>query len=133
VSDCGEDSDTIGVSWRIREYLTTAGVPLRVVAAPSPEPGTRVTTPSTHSWFATELAELTEGKRILLVTSQIYAPYQHADALRMLTLPYGVRVDVTGIRPGDLDDRLRKEFLPSDYLQEVRSAIRVLRALQGAL
>lgn len=128
----GEDSDVVA-AWRLREYETPAGVPVRVVAAPSAEPGTRVTTPMTYAWFATELAKLSAAHRILLVTTQIYLPYQHADALRMLCLPYGTHVDITGVRPGDIDERLRKAFRPNDYLQEVRSTIRALRALYEAL
>jgi hypothetical protein len=129
VREEGEDSDVVGASWRVREYETPAGVPVRVVAAPSAEPGTRVTTPMSYAWFATELAKLLPAERILLVTTQIYLPYQHADALRMLCLPYGVHVDITGVRPGDVHERLHKAFRPNDYLQEVRSTIRALRAL----
>jgi hypothetical protein len=128
----GEDSDVVGASWRVREYETPAGVPVRVVAAPSAEPGTRVTTPMAYAWFATELAKLLPAQRILLVTTQIYLPYQHADALRMLCLPYGTHVDITGVRPGDVDERLHKAFRPNDYLQEVRSTIRALRNLYKA-
>jgi len=133
VSDRGEESSIVGASWRVRQYRTSTGLAVRVVAAPSTEPGTRrANTPDTYAWFATELAKLARGERVLLVTSDIYVPFQHADALRMLTLPYGVEVDAVGMRAGDLDRRLEQPFRPHNYLQEVRSTIRAFRMLHSS-
>ncbi len=134
VAERGEDSEVIGASWWVREYVSASGLPVSVVAAPSTEPGARrANTPDTYGWFATELATLQPGQRILLITTDIYVPYQHADALRMLALLYGVEVNVAGMRPGKLDARLQQAFGPHNYLQEVRSTIRALRALYEAL
>jgi hypothetical protein len=127
----GESSDVVGSSWRVREYRTADGIPVSVVAAPSTEPGVRrANTADTYAWFATELAELHPGQRVLLVTTDIYGPYQHADGLRMLALPYGVAVDVAVAKPGDVDRRLHQAFEPHSYLQEIRSTIRSLRNLE---
>jgi hypothetical protein len=132
--DRGEDSDVLGAAWRVREYEGSGGIPVSVVAAPSGAPGERrATTPETFAWFAAELAELQPGQRLLIVTTDIYVPYQHADALRLLALPYGVEVDAVGVVPGKVDSRLQHAFQPHNYLQETRSAIRSLRRLHAAL
>lgn len=130
----GEDSDVVGASWRVHEFSANSGLPVSVVAAPSTEPGARrANTPDTFAWFATELARLEPGQRLLIVTTDIYVPYQHADALRMLSLPYGVEVDAIGVVPGKVDRRLAHSFEPHNYLQEIRSAILSLRKLLAAL
>lgn len=121
-------------SWRVHEYTTDAGLPVFVVAAPSSEPEVRRTnTPDSYQWFATELAGLRPGQRLLLVTSDIYVPFQHADALRVLGLPYEVQVETMGIQPGDLDPRLEQSFSADAYLQEVRSTIMAFGRLLAAL
>jgi hypothetical protein len=130
----GEQSDEIGASWRVVGYEGPDGTPVQVVGAPSSEPGTRrANTPDTYAWFATDVAKLSGGERILVVTSDIYIRFQHADAMRMLALPYGVAIDAVGIQPGDVDERLRQRFAPHSYLQEIRSTIRAMRALHAAL
>jgi hypothetical protein len=132
LSERGERSDVVGASWAVREYSTSEGVPVRVVGAPSSEPGQRVQTADTYAWFGSELAKLRPGERVLIVTSDIYVPYQHAAALRMLGLPYAVEVDAVGVRPGDAHPDLAQEFKPHNYLQEMRSTIQALRALLEA-
>jgi hypothetical protein len=132
-SERGEDSEVLGASWRVREYAA-GNLPVRVVAAPSMAPRERrANTPDTYAWFATELAELTPGERVLVVTTEIYVPYQHADAIRMLALPYGVVVDTVGVMPGNAHPDLRQTFGADKYLQELRSTIRAYRALNDAL
>lgn len=130
----GEQSEVVGKGWRVREYVAEGGVPVQVAAAPSSEPGKRrANTPDTVEWFAAELARLRSGQRVLAITSDIYVPYQHADALRMMALPYGVEVETAGIQPGDLDPRLSQVFRPHAYLQEVRSTILALNRLLAAV
>ncbi len=129
----GEQSEVVGAAWRVVEYAGPDGVPLHVVGASAREPRVRrANTADTYEWFATELAELHRGQRIVIVTSDIYMRYQHADAMRMLALPYGVEIDAVGIQPGDVDPRLKQVFAPHNYLQEIRSTIRALRALYEA-
>ncbi len=130
----GDHSDVLGASWWVRTYDVPGHAPIRVVAAPSSAPGERrANTADAYEWFASKLGDVHVGQRVLVVTTDIYLPYQHADALRMLALPHGVEVDAVGIRPGDIDPRLQKLFGPPDYLQELRSTIRALRALNTAL
>jgi len=131
----GEQSEVVGAAWRVVEYVGPDGVPLHVVGAPSREPGVgRANTADTYEWFATELAELHRGRRIVIVTSDIYMRYQHADAMRMLALPYGVEIDAVGIQPGDVGTRLKQVFrasqLPAgDPLHDPR----VARSVRGRL
>jgi len=134
VRETGENSDVVGASWRARDYETSDGLQVSVVAAPSSEPGVRrANTPDTYGWFASEVAHLKPGQRLLIVTTAIYVPFQHANALRMFALPYGAVVDTVGVDPGEVDPGLAQTFLPHQYLQEVRSAIRALRELNDAL
>jgi hypothetical protein len=130
----GEQSDIVGASWAVREYHLADGGAIRVVGAPSSEPGVRrANTPDTYAWYASELAKLHSGERVLIVTSDIYLPFQHADALRMLALPYSVEVDAVGVSPGDAHPSLAQRFEAHNYLQEFRSTIRAFRALHSAL
>lgn len=120
-------------SWRVHEYKSGAQ-PVFVVAAPSSEPEVRRTnTPDSYEWFATELVGLRPGQRLLLVTSDIYVPFQHADALRVLGFPYEAKVETIGIQPGDLDPRLAQSFSADAYLQEVRSTIMAFGRLLAAI
>jgi hypothetical protein len=101
--------------------------------APSSDPAARrADTADTYDWFAGTLARLEPGQSLLAVTTAIYVPAQHAAALRMLALPYGVRVETVGVVPGDVVPALAQSFTPSNYLQEVRSAIRAYRQLMDA-
>jgi hypothetical protein len=129
----GARSDVTGASWRVRSYDTAAGTPLLVVAAPSSAPGERrANTPDTYAWLAGE-GLLRAGDSVLLITTDIYNRFQHADAIRVLGIPHGVDVAVAPMRPGDVDARLAQPFPPDRYLQEIRSTIRSLRALAASL
>lgn len=109
-------------------------LPVRLVVAPSPEPATRrANTADTYAYWADTCVHLGPADTILLVTSAIYVPFQHADAVRMLALPHGSSVETVGI---DLSDErlgpLRQAFTPANYLQEIRSTIRSVRDLYTA-
>jgi hypothetical protein len=132
VTESGKHSEVMGASWRLREYEDSGGLRIKVIAAPSTEPGVRrANTADTYEWFATTSSQLRGGERILIVTSDIYVPFQHADALRMLSLPHSAEVDAVGIQPGDVDIKLAQAFETHNYLQELRSTIRALRALNA--
>jgi hypothetical protein len=130
-----QDSDEVGGSWAVREYRTSGELPVRVVAAPSSMPGVRrANTPDTYEWLARESGWVEPGDSLLLVTTDIYRPFQRADALRLLTLPHHIDIDLVGIPPGFGfgDDRLVRPFEPHHYLQEIRSTIRSMRMLYEA-
>lgn len=115
-------------TWRAGE------LPVRLVIAPSPEPTIRrANTADTYAYWAGSCVHLGPGDSVLLVTSSIYLPYQHCDAVRMLALPHGCSVETVGI---DFSDpglgALRQSFTPANYLQEIRSAIRGVHALHTA-
>lgn len=125
----GEESDVVGASWTVREYQTREGVAVDVIAAPSSEPGRRANTADTYRWLATSSGLLAPGAQIVIVTTQLYVPFQAADAWRELRLPHDIFVEAVGIDPGGVDPRLEQLFQPHWYLQETRSAILAMQRL----
>lgn len=124
------DAESPTLSWLVRRYVADTGRGVSVIAAPTTDPTRRANTPDTYKYWAEKVVELVPGDKVLLVTSAIYVPFQHADAIRMLTLPYGAEVDTVGLDTTQVaDSRLRQTFTPANYLQEVRSAIRSMKAL----
>ncbi len=130
----GERSEVVGASWCVKEHRGAGGLRVNVIAAPSSEPGTRrANTPDTYAWFAANVAGLQPGQRLLIVTTDIYVPFQHAAAVRMMALPYGVEIDTVGAPAGALRPQLAQPFSAHHYLQELRSTIHALRDLNAAL
>lgn len=133
VASRGERSETVGASWAVDEYRAAGGPSVHLVAVPSSDPGVRrANTPDGYEWLAAESGWLGPGSSVLIVTTDIYRPYQYADALRLLGIPHGVAVDLVAAPPGELDARLARDLLPHSYLQEMRSTIRSLRLLRQA-
>lgn len=129
----GEVSALPGGTWSVRSYTDATGLAVRVAAAPSSVPAQRrADTADTYDWFARRLTQLQPGQSVLAVTTAIYVPAQQAAALRMLALPFGVDVETVGVVPGEVSPALAQSFTPSNYLQEIRSAIRSYRALYAA-
>jgi len=130
----GGDDPNPYLSWRVRTFHDRDGRPIAVVAAPTTDPTRRANTPDTYAYWASNLAKLRPGQRVLLVTTTIYVPYQHVGAIGMLGLPYGVELDTVGVDPGNApDEALRQDFSAQQYLQEVRSTIRGMRSLVDRL
>jgi hypothetical protein len=130
----GEESPLPGGTWGVRHYETAAGTPVQVVAAPSSEPEKRrADTPDSYDFFAKQVATLQGGERLLMVTTPIYVPAQHAAAVRMLALPHGVDVDTVGNEPGVVPGAPAQQFTATKYLLEVRSTVRSLRKLDAEL
>ncbi|WP_285664207.1 hypothetical protein [Actinorhabdospora filicis] len=114
-------------AWRVETHHLPDTTVLRVVAAPSSAPAKRrANTPDTCRFWADQVAKLGAGDRVLVVTSAIYVPFQHCDAVAAFTLPYGAVVDTVGSAPRTPPDADR-------LLQEIRSAIRSMRRLVAAL
>lgn len=122
-------------SWSSRTYRPPGFPPVRVLAAPSSEPQhRRAHTADTQRFWAGH-ARLSPGDQVLLVTHPIYVPFQHCDALRTLAVPYDAGIDTVGVDPA-LPGPVRlpePTLTPGRYLQEIRSAIRSMRALHTAL
>ncbi|MQY11229.1 hypothetical protein SRB5_13440 [Streptomyces sp. RB5] len=130
----GEESDLPGGTWGIRHYRTHTGIQVRVVAAPSSEPGVRrANTSDSYDFFAHRLAGLRPGQRLLVITTPIYVPAQHATAVRTLALPFRVEVDTVGSEPGAAPNTSSSIFSATKYLLEIRSTVRAMRQLIDAL
>ncbi|MGV9214542.1 hypothetical protein ACTFTM_22000 [Micromonospora sp. RB23] len=122
-------------SWSSRTYRPAGLPPVRVLAAPSSEPDRRRAHTADTQRFWAGHARLAPGDEVLMVTAPIYVPFQHCDALRTLALPYGCGIDTVGVDPAVADPAVLPEqtLTPGRYLQEVRSAIRSMRALHESL
>ncbi|HEV2640318.1 MAG TPA: hypothetical protein VGX23_34615 [Actinocrinis sp.] len=129
------DSDLPGGTWGIRTYQWQPphggpAVPVRVVAAPSSEPGLRrANTPDSYAFFAARIADLAPGAKLLLLSTAIHVLPQHLAALRMLGLPYRAQIDTVSARAGSVPGMPLANFTPTKYLLEIRSTIRILQQL----
>jgi len=126
--------DNPNLSWEVAVHHVVGGPTIRVVAAPTTDPTRRANTPDSYQYLADELVHIKPGDRVLAVTSAIYVPFQGADAIRMLGLPYRAVVDCGGLDvPVAREPELVQLFTPANYLQEVRSAFLALRNLFTAI
>ncbi|MDN3238506.1 hypothetical protein [Glycomyces tritici] len=117
-------------SWKFRTYSRVDGLSPRtegrqahVVAADASNPeALRANTADTCRFWADRVAVLEPGDRVLVVTTAIFVPFQHCDAVATLGLPYQCVIDTVGI---DLEGpEFRTEATATGkYLQEIRSAI----------
>jgi hypothetical protein len=99
-----------------------------VVIAPSREPAIRRANTADQLLYWADLEGIDQRHHVLLVTTQIYVPYQHLEALRVLGLARGCGVYSCGVDPaGSLLPA--KAFSGQAYLQEVRSALCAAAAL----
>ncbi|WP_434739893.1 hypothetical protein [Micromonospora sp. SH-82] len=127
-------ADRAYASHRIREYRTSGGPRVRVLAAPSSDPGRRANTADTCTFWADAVGRPAPGQRVLLVTTEHFVPFQHADAIRVLGIPYGCAVETVGVDPtAAVHGRPGQPLTTAQYLQEIRSAIRSLRLLTATL
>jgi hypothetical protein len=135
VEEVGADADHPHRAWSSRTYRPAGLPPVRVLAAPSSEPDRRRAHTADTQRFWAEHVRLGVGDPVLMVTAPIYVPFQHCDALRTLALPYGCGIETVGVDPA-LTTLVRvpePTLTPGRYLQEIRSAIRSMRALHAAL
>jgi hypothetical protein len=107
------------------------GLDIELLVAPSPDLSRRANTADTYRYWATDRS-IGADDHLLVVTTSIYAPQQHCDAVRVLTLGYGCHVETTGIDTTTESPPWRQQFTPAKYLQEVRSAIRAVKELRTA-
>lgn len=73
------------------------------------------------------------GQRTLVVTTQVFVPFQRFDALRRLFLPYGVEIDAVGFGADWGDRPQTAEYLLQETLSAIRSARRLLVDACGTL
>ncbi len=115
--------------WAASAWYRWPGV--EVVIAPSGEPASRrVNTVDQLRYWAQERGIGTDD-RVLLVTTQIYVPFQQLASLRVLGIERGCRVYCCGVDPANslLPGRV---FGGPSYLQEIRSALLAARDLMTA-
>lgn len=98
-----------------------------VLSASTGRPPYRPDTSDTLGLWA-RCAQPRQGQRVLVVTTQVFVPFQTFDGLRRLYLPFGVDIDTVGIgaRWGD------RPQTAENLLQETLSAIRSARRLMVA-
>jgi len=99
-----------------------------VVIAPSDMPERRRAKTGDQLRYWAELARIGDTDDVLILTTQIYVPYQHLVASRVLGLERGCAVYSCGV---DAASSLlsTKDFGGRNYLQEIRAALRAARAL----
>ncbi|MDO3687303.1 hypothetical protein Q3W68_25860 [Micromonospora sp. C28ISP2-4] len=122
-------------SWSSRTYRPAGLPPVRVLAAPSGEPERRRAHTADTQRFWAEHVRLRADDPVLMVTAPIYVPFQHCDALRTLAVPYGCGIETVGVDPAARAavDVPEPALTPGRYLQEIRSALRSMRALHATL
>lgn len=117
-----EDATNQNRSWAIRRYETGRPYELVSVSAPSSEPDKRrANSVDTYEFFLSQF-QVQPGGSLLLVTSEIYVPYQQLEALRTVAIPHEVVIDTVGF-PAEWGGALQGMVEPTNYLQEVRSTI----------
>lgn len=118
-----DDPTNVNKSWVIRQYTTTAGFPKVIsLSAPSSEPDSRRANSADTYEFVFSKFRVPPGSSLLLVTSQIYVPYQQLEAIRTVALPHEVVVETIGF-PSEWAGELQGMTGATNYLQEIRSTI----------
>lgn len=110
-------------SWAIRRYDKSIGnTDIYSISGPSTEPLMRRANTGDTYQFLMERLHIKPQSRILLITSQIYVPYQQLEAVRILGIPYNVYVETIGF-PGEWNSTIQGMMQTVNYLQEIRSVI----------
>ncbi len=120
----------LGAPWWVRTFEAD-GLVLDVLAAPTSEPPERADTGDGFVGWAELAVEPRPSDRVLAVTTDLFVPFQHAIAVRLLSLRYGCGVDTVGLDPAGY-----RQWMPanthSKMLQEVLAAIDCLVLLHEA-
>lgn len=114
--------ENMNSSWAKVQYKDKGGVPITVLAAPSSEPEKRRANTADTFTFWKEQRNIQRGKQLLLVTSQIYVPYQQLEAARILGLMCGHSVETVGF-PREWSATMQGLQTAANYLQEIRSTL----------
>jgi hypothetical protein len=103
---------------------------IQVLIAPSGAPGRRVNTVDQLRYWASENG-IGRDDRVLLLTTQIYVPYQQLGALQVLGIERGCGVYCCGVDASS-SYLSPASFNGRSYLQEIRSALRAAAQLLTA-
>jgi len=118
------------------EVRTLANQPFSVtgLAAPRGEGKARATTGDTYRFFLDTAPRIGPGDHILVVTSAIAAPFQHALAIAELGIPTGATITSVGAHIATSREPLvQQEWTTAEWLQEVRSTVWSMQQLYLAL
>jgi hypothetical protein len=96
---------------------------VEVVIAPSGEPGRRRANTADQLRHWAGLAGAGSEHDVLILTTQIYVPYQHMETIRVIGLERGCGVCSCGVDPASSRLPRVTPFGGRDYLQEIRSAL----------
>jgi hypothetical protein len=96
-----------------------------VLSASTGRPPYRPDTSDTLRLWA-RCAGPTFGQRVLVITTQVFVPFQTFDSLSRLYLPFGVDVDAVGFGAEWGDRPQTAEYLLQETLSAIRSARRLL-------
>jgi len=102
------------------------------LSASTGRPPLRPDTADTFRLWA-RLTDPQPGLRALVVTTQVFVPFQTFDGLRRLYLPYGVDPEFIGLGPHWHDRPETAEYLLQETLSGIRSARRFLVAAAEVL
>lgn len=114
--------------------LAVSPIPVAGLAA-EPGPGNRrATTGDTYRFFLETAKNVTQQDHILIITSAIHAPFQHAQALADLSVSTGATITSVGAHVSTSSQAaVRAEWTTAEWLQEIRSAIWSMRVMYDKL
>ena len=119
-----------GAEWRTLRYRSGPH-DVAAVAAPPQDPPQRANTGDGFVGWADLIHRPQPGESILVVTTDLFVPFQHADAVRCLGLPYSCGIDTVGLNAAAYANWLHQNTRTT-LLQEVRSAILAMNNLATA-
>lgn len=112
---------------KARYYKLPNGTTALAVSAPKVEGDMRANTPDTYHFVSAIMGKdrFREMESMLVVSTDLYVPFQHADAMRLLAIPEGLKVETIGYggvnRP------------PQAYASEINAAINKAHQLDETL
>ena len=118
--------------WAIRRYETTQyNYEILSISGPSLQPEMRRANSADTFRFFAEKQKIGQESKVLLVTSQIYVPYQQMEAIRTWALPNNVYVESVGFPLEWNDINQQGMMTATNYLQEIRSTIQAINRYLG--
>jgi len=114
--------------------LAMSPIPAAGLAAEPRQGNVRATTSDTYRFFLETAGSVTEKDHILIITSALHAPFQHAQALAELSVPTGATITSVGAHLAtSREAAVRAEWTTAEWLQEIRSAIWSMRVMYDKL
>jgi hypothetical protein len=115
-------------------WLTMSPTPVAGLAAEPGEGNARATTSDTYRFFLEAAGNVAKNDLILIITSALHAPFQHAQALAELSIPTGATITSVGAHIAtSREAAVRAEWTTAEWLQEIRSAIWSMRVMYDKL